>query len=157
MEIEKYIDLSIDYNNYCAEFKVNGSRERRSVMFRSAYSVVLLDYFGPSAASRIIGRDHSTIIHARKNHENNMRYDADYIRAYGICIERIKGIVGNKYVDTHPLASMSREQLYELIAEQKKEIEDINVRHQREVLELKYEIKIAKERSKPEKAVQGVW
>jgi hypothetical protein len=157
MEIEKCIDLSIDYNNYCAEFKVSESRERRSVMFRSAYAVVLLDYFGPSAIARIIGRDHSTIIHARKNHESNLRYDSDYIRSYGICIDRINKIVGNKFVDTHPLASMSREELYNLIAEQKKEIEDINVRHQREVLELKYEIKIAKEHSKPEKAVQGVW
>jgi hypothetical protein len=146
MEIEKYVDLTVDYSRYLAEFRINPSRERRSVMYRNAYATVLADYFGPSDIARITSRHHATIIYCRKTHESNLRFDANYIVAYAHCSKRIADIIGERPLDTNPYGHYSRTELMEAI-----ETRD------REILELKYQLKIAQERCKPEETVQGIW
>jgi len=146
MTIENDIDVTIDYQRYLAEHKVTSSRERFNVMHRNAYSVALLDYYGPSEVARITNRDHSTIIYSRKMHEPNMAYDSTYIKAFKHCKERLVRVISSSAYVEHPLAQYSRLDLYDII--EKKD---------QEILELKYQVQRAKEYRQQQEALQGVF
>lgn len=146
MTIENDIDVTIDYKRYLSEHKVTSSRERSNVMYRNAYSVALLDYYGPSECARITNRDHSTIIYSRKMHETNMAFDSTYIKAYQHCKGRLARVISTSAYVEHPLAPYSRLDLYDMI--EKKD---------QEILELKYQVQRAKEYRQQQEAIQGVF
>ena len=66
------------------EFNVEKSRERHNVIYRHAFSVACLDNttLSMKVIGRIIGRDHATVIHARKNHSWNIIQEKAYAQAY---------------------------------------------------------------------------
>lgn len=146
MTIGNDIDVTIDYQRYLAEHKVTSSRERSNVMYRNAYSVALLDYYGPSECARITNRDHSTIIYSRKMHQTNMTFDSTYINAFKHCKERLSRVISSSAYVSHPLAEYSRLDLYDMIEKM-----------EQENLELKYQVQRAKEYRQQQEAVQGIF
>lgn len=61
--------------------KEDQSRKRKLVYARAAFVNAFRREAGPSAMGRIIGRDHASVIHYRKIHEENMYYK-DYKQLY---------------------------------------------------------------------------
>ena len=61
--------------------KEDQSRKRKLVYARAAFVNAFRREAGPSAMGRIIGRDHASVIHYRKIHEDNMNY-RDYKELY---------------------------------------------------------------------------
>ena len=66
------------------QFEIKNSRERHNVVYRHAFSVACLDNttLSMKVIGRIIGRDHATVIHARKNHSWNIIREKPYAQAY---------------------------------------------------------------------------
>lgn len=67
----------------------NESRQEDQVFARSAMMVVLRDQMTLSQIGRIFGKDHSSVHHACKNHENNHNWSQMYRSFY----EAAKNIV----------------------------------------------------------------
>jgi len=61
--------------------KEDQSRKRKLVYARAAFVNAFRREAGPSVMGRIIGRDHASVIHYRKIHEENMHYK-DYKELY---------------------------------------------------------------------------
>ena len=73
-------DLSIVLNSYYQEIGVipKGTREIDQVYARSAMMVALREYMTLIQIGRIFGKNHATIHHAVKNHENNFNWSKMY-------------------------------------------------------------------------------
>ena len=61
--------------------KEDQSRKRKLVYARAAFANAFRREAGPTSMGRILGRDHASIIHYRKLHDENMAY-RDYKQLY---------------------------------------------------------------------------
>jgi len=69
-------------------------RERRQVMHRYAFMVAVRECttLTLSETGRIIRKDHATVLHAKKQHETNMRFDTEYKTIYDLYYLELKAI-----------------------------------------------------------------
>ena len=66
------------------KYKVTESRQRRNVIFRHAFATAARANSDLSlkAVSKIINKDHATVLHSMKQHEMNYIYDDEYRNVY---------------------------------------------------------------------------
>ena len=73
------------------ENNVQNNRQRYNVIHRHAFAVACLEQtvLTTKTIGRILGRDHATVIHSRKNHKWNLINDKTYARVYHLFSEEI--------------------------------------------------------------------
>ena len=96
--------------------KENHSRARKLVYARTAFANAFKGYAGPSEMGRVMGKDHATIIHYKKVHSDNLKYE-DYKELFDKAIVYAVEVVGQE--ETHKLDSFL---LLKLIKELRQEI-----------------------------------
>jgi phosphoglycerate-specific signal transduction histidine kinase len=91
MNTEKILELRSQesqlteyWNTLVEEERIQDNRHQRNVMFRHAFLVAASEHssLGITPIARIIGRHHATLIHAKKFHESNLRFNNTYKSAY---------------------------------------------------------------------------
>lgn len=80
-EIEDYwLEVKEGYN-------IQENRKRPNVMARNAFMVavraVCEGKYTYSVIGTLVGRDHSTVLHAERDHESNLKFDGIYRECYG--------------------------------------------------------------------------
>lgn len=82
--IEQRQSIQDFWDKVCKENNVQNNRQRYNVIHRHAFAVACLDntMLSMKTIGSIIGRDHATVIHSRKNHKWNAIHDKTYIRLY---------------------------------------------------------------------------
>lgn len=88
--------LQEEYNHYAYENKIRNNREHNNVMARYAFMVAARELFQTLEIARVTGKDHSTVVHATRSHDQNLRYDRVYPRFYQDCLDIMKRLNGEK-------------------------------------------------------------
>lgn len=74
---------------------IKDNRERDNVIWKHAFSVAVLEQTSLSLQriGSIMNKNHATILHAKKQHDSNLTYDAKYRQCYHQISEAIADIV----------------------------------------------------------------
>ena len=72
--------------------KENASRKRENVYARTAFANAFRPVAGPSVIGKVLGKDHSSVVHYIKMHQELIRYD-DYKKLYEKALSHRKGII----------------------------------------------------------------
>lgn len=88
--------LKIARDNYLQElgleFKSQNSRERNNVFVRNAFICASRGLSTAKTLGEIWGRNHSTICHATKHHQNNVNFSEEYVHYFEIAKKHLKNI-----------------------------------------------------------------
>ena len=76
------LQLQEEYDNYTGHHRISPSRERRNVMARFAFMVAARDIYNTLQIARVMKKNHATVIWAWKNHQNNLKFDKQYLSYY---------------------------------------------------------------------------
>lgn len=98
--------LQEEYNQYIYANNIKDNRQHNNVMARFAFMVAARDLFTTLEIARVTRKNHATVIHAAKWHEQNLRYDRAYPRYYQDCLDMMQRLGGGKET---PEQSLSRE------------------------------------------------
>lgn len=98
--------LQEEYNQYVYANNIKDNRQHKNVMARFAFMVAARDLFTTLEIARVTRKNHATVIHAAKWHEQNLRYDRAYPRYYQVCLDMMQRLGGGQ---ESPEQSLSRE------------------------------------------------
>lgn len=70
----------------------NASRKRQDVYARTAFANAFRPVAGPSILGKVLGKDHSSVVHYTKMHDELIKYD-DYKKLYEKALSHRKGII----------------------------------------------------------------
>lgn len=98
--------LQEEYNQYVYANNIKDNRQHKNVMARFAFMVAARDLFTTLEIARVTRKNHATVIHATKWHEQNLRYDRAYPRYYQVCLDMMQRLGGGT---ESPEQSLSRE------------------------------------------------
>ena len=98
--------LQEEYNQYVYANNIKDNRQHNNVMARFAFMVAARDLFTTLEIARVTRKNHATVIHAAKWHEQNLRYDRAYPRYYQVCLDMMQRLGGGQ---ESPEQSLSRE------------------------------------------------
>lgn len=98
--------LQEEYNHYIYTNHITPNRQHKNVMARFAFMVAARELFTTLEIARVTNKNHATVIHATKWHEQNLRYDRAYPKYYQDALDIMQRISGNKET---PEASVARE------------------------------------------------
>jgi len=88
--------LKIARDNYLQElgleFKTQNSRERNHVFVRNAFICASRGLSTAKILGEIWGRDHSTVCHATKHHQNNSNFSEEYVYYFEVAKKHLKSI-----------------------------------------------------------------
>ena len=84
MKATLYQVLKEYWKEHCEVNGVGNTRNREFVIHRHAFCVACEKYASLTLKSlaSIVDRDHATVLHAKKNHEMNYRFDSEYHHLY---------------------------------------------------------------------------
>lgn len=88
--------LQEEYNEYIRINHIGKTREHKNVMARFAFMVAARDLFSTLEIARVTKKNHATVIHATKWHEQNLRFDRAYPRFYQDACDIITKLRGGK-------------------------------------------------------------
>lgn len=76
-------------------YNIKDNRERENVRVRQAFAVALSNETHLTFVSigNIMGKHHATVVHCRKSHESNMRYDKSYPGIYDLIVKQVREMV----------------------------------------------------------------
>tara|TARA_R100000231_G_C5289339_1_gene154137 strand:+ start:257 stop:691 length:435 start_codon:yes stop_codon:yes gene_type:complete len=98
--------LQEEYNHYVYKNGIRSNREHNNVMARFAFMVAARELFSTIEIARVTRKNHATVIHATKGHEQNLRYDRAYPRYYQECLDIMNRLgYGNETIEV----SLARE------------------------------------------------
>jgi len=82
--IDQQMMLTAFWNELKARHNIEDNRRRENVVWRHAFSVAATQQtsLALQKIGRIMGKDHATIIHARKQHASNFNYDTAYKQCF---------------------------------------------------------------------------
>jgi chromosome segregation ATPase len=82
--IDQQMMLAAYWNELKAKHNIEDNRRRENVVWRHAFSVAATQQtsLALQKIGRIMGKDHATIIHARKQHAANYNYDSYYKQCF---------------------------------------------------------------------------
>lgn len=83
-------DLKELYAFYTNVHDIQDTRHRRNAAARNAFMVAARKYHTMQKIGLAVNRDHSTVVHAEKNHENNLRWLPEYQTFYADAMELLK-------------------------------------------------------------------
>lgn len=98
--------LQEEYNQYVYANNIKDNRQHKNVMARFAFMVAARDLFTTLEIARVTRKNHATVIHAAKWHEQNLKYDRAYPRYYQVCLDMMQRLGGGQ---ESPEQSLSRE------------------------------------------------
>lgn len=98
--------LQEEYNHYIYTNHITSSRQHKNVMARFAFMVAARDLFTTLEIARVTKKNHATVIHATKWHEQNLRYDRSYPRFYQTALDIMHRLGGDQ---ESPEATLARE------------------------------------------------
>lgn len=89
--IHQFDTINKLWSELVEEFNIKNNRERYNVIHRHAFAVACLDntILSMTKIAKILGRNHATIIHSRKNHKWNVLYDKTYARFFHLFCSKI--------------------------------------------------------------------
>ena len=70
----------------------SASRKRQDVYARTAFANAFRPVAGPSVLGKVLGKDHSSVVHYTKMHDELIKYD-DYKKLYEKALSHRKGII----------------------------------------------------------------
>lgn len=76
------LQLQEEYNEYIRINHIGKTREHKYVMARFAFMTAARELYSTLEIARVTKKNHATVIHATKWHEQNLRYDRAYPRFY---------------------------------------------------------------------------
>lgn len=93
--IDQQMMLKALWETICKEQQVEDNRERPNVIWKHAFSVAVLEQttLPLQKIGYIMGKNHATILHAKKQHESNYRFDATYRQCYEVVSKEITAII----------------------------------------------------------------
>lgn len=98
--------LQEEYNQYVYANNIKDNRQHKNVMARFAFMVAARDLFTTLEIARVTRKNHATVIHAAKWHDQNLKYDRAYPRYYQDCLDMMQRLGGGQ---ESPEQSLSRE------------------------------------------------
>ena len=98
--------LQEEYNQYVYANNIKDNRQHKNVMARFAFMVAARDLFTTLEIARVTRKNHATVIHAAKWHDQNLKYDRAYPRYYQVCLDMMQRLGGGQ---ESPEQSLSRE------------------------------------------------
>jgi hypothetical protein len=88
--------LQEEYNHYVYQNGIRSNREHNNVMARFAFMVAARELFSTLEIARVTRKNHATVIHATKGHEQNLKWDRAYPRYYQDCLDIMNRLGGGK-------------------------------------------------------------
>ena len=70
----------------------SASRKRENVYARTAFANAFRPVAGPSIIGKVLGKDHSSVVHYTKMHDELIKYD-DYKKLYEKALSHRKGVI----------------------------------------------------------------
>jgi len=100
MIIDQQMMLKALWETICKEQDVTDNRERGNVIWKHAFMVAVVEQTSLplQAIGGIMNKNHATILHAKRQHESNYRFDAKYRQCYEVVTAEIEHII-DKYDD----------------------------------------------------------
>ena len=98
--------LQEEYNHYIYKNHITSNRQHKNVMARFAFMVAARELFTTLEIARVTRKNHATVIHATKWHEQNLKYDRAYPRYYQDCLDIMHRLAGDR---ESPEATLARE------------------------------------------------
>lgn len=80
----EYAAVNRFWNTYSAEKNYIDNRQRCNIVLKHSFAVIARDNTALSLSEigSVLSKDHASILHAKKNHESNLKYLPDYERVY---------------------------------------------------------------------------
>ena len=85
--------LLLEWERYTEIFNVRPNRDRFNIVCRFAFMVSARRAFTTKQIGSVMGKDHSTVVHAAKQHEMNIKFDKDYQRMFDVCEDIMSSII----------------------------------------------------------------
>jgi len=126
------------WKNIVKNYRIGEGRERENVRVRHAFAVALSNetHLTYAAIGDIMGKHHATVVHSRKSHEANMRYDKSYPGIYDLIINQIREFVID---NTEEIVAMVENNSYLSDSTVKNYVSALNKKHKRQIQELEEE------------------
>lgn len=123
------------------QHKIEENRHRRNVIFRHSFATAARANSDLSliAVSKIIKKDHATVIHAMKQHETNYLYDDNYRTIYNSIAEQVT----SKLAEFRFEVNRKPAELTVINADRALKIQNMHLK--RQINDLKKDIEILKE------------
>lgn len=121
-------------------YNIKDNRERENVRVRQAFAVALSNetHLTFMSIGNIMNKHHATVVHCRKSHESNMKYDKSYPGIYDLIVKQIRDMVIDNSEDV--IHSLERKS-YLSDNTVKNYVNALNKKHRRQVQELEDQIK----------------
>ena len=130
--VSQFEQIKSYWKELCRDERLVDNRFQRNVMFKHAFLVATREVSSLSITEigQIIGKHHATVIHATKNHESNMRFNAIYRQAYTRILSTMSDmmLVDLDYEEYHGLKDQNTKLRSRLMSMAKRNRELINVR-----------------------------
>jgi hypothetical protein len=86
------------WKNVVAENDIKNNRERYNVIWRHAFAVAVTEATALSyqVIGKIIDKDHTTVVHCRKIHNQNYDWDPNYKQVYIMMLDQVQDLM-DKY------------------------------------------------------------
>lgn len=129
------------WKNLIRQHKIKENRYRRNVIFRHAFATAARANSDLSliAVSKIIKKNHATVIHAMKQHETNYLYDDEYRTIYNSVAEEVT----NKLAEFRFEVNTKPAELTVINADRALKIQNMHLK--RQISDLKKDIEILKD------------
>ena len=98
--------LQEEYNHYIYTNHITSNRQHKNVMARFAFMVAARELFTTLEIARVTKKNHATVIHATKWHDQNLKYDRAYPRYFQDALDIMNRLGGDK---ESPEATLARE------------------------------------------------
>ncbi len=85
--------LLLEWERYTEIFNVRPNRDRYNIICRFAFMVSARRAFTTIQIGSVMGKDHSTVVHAARQHEMNMKFDTEYQRMFEVCEDIMSNII----------------------------------------------------------------
>tara|TARA_R110000803_G_scaffold16021_6_gene44115 strand:+ start:5129 stop:5539 length:411 start_codon:yes stop_codon:yes gene_type:complete len=85
--------LLLEWERYTEIFNIKPNRDRFNIVCRFAFMVSARRAFTTKQIGSVMGKDHSTVVHAAKQHEMNIKFDKDYQRMFDVCEDIMSSII----------------------------------------------------------------
>jgi len=109
-------DLISDYYERVGIERNDSARDHQSTMARQAIMVSLCTLSSMTAIGNKFGKDHTTILYAKRKHDRNMR-NLDYIDLYNTATEVVEDLVGKVDNDVFSDTNKAKEFIFALVRE----------------------------------------
>ncbi len=103
---DQYREVKALWEKLKEELNIGPGRQRTNVIYRHSFSCACYDVTSLPVVqiATILGKDHATVLHAKKSHPMNMRFDKRYETAYLMMYDHVSTVLKDQLEKTAKIA-----------------------------------------------------